>query len=96
MQRLRSHSAKSSQRFDADLAARPEIVALTKGDLPDVKEAFPALKRRFLRRKIPLFLVSSAAHQGLLPLLHALFLEVERARKAEGVRAKALETVIEE
>jgi GTP-binding protein len=56
--------------FSEDLAGRPEIVALTKADLPDVQAAYPALKQRFETEfGKTLYLISAASHAGLTPLL---------------------------
>jgi GTP-binding protein len=70
--------------FDPGLAARPEVVALTKADLPDVREAYPALKKRFKKRGVDLLLVSAAAHEGDTEILSALWkkLQEERTREA--------------
>jgi GTPase len=64
---------KELAKHSAELAARPEIVALSKADLPEVKEAYPALKKRFKRAKIDLRLVSAATREGLDELVHDLF-----------------------
>lgn len=60
--------------FDPELAKRPEIVALTKADLPFVREAYPATKAEFAALGIDLWLVSSATHEGIDRLL----LEIEQ------------------
>jgi GTP-binding protein len=71
---------KELQRYSPELAMRPEIVALSKADLPEVREAYPALKRRFKRAKIDLRLVSAATHEGLSDLVNELAaMRAERA-----------------
>ena len=60
-------------KFDPELAKRPQIVAMTKADLPDVQEAYKKQKKRFARRKIDLQLVSAATGEGVKDLLLALF-----------------------
>ena len=67
-------------RFSSELAARPEIVALSKADLPEVREAYPALKRRFARLKVKLRLVSAATRDGLDELVAELWHLVREAR----------------
>ena len=57
------------EKYGGNLAERPEVVALSKGDLPEVCEAYPELKARFAQMGIDLHLVSSAAHQGLDELM---------------------------
>jgi GTPase len=59
--------------WSPELAERPEIVALSKADLPDVKEVYPALKKRFARHKIKLRLVSAATREGLDELIVDLY-----------------------
>ncbi len=46
------------EQYDAELAKRPQIVALNKSDLPDVQEAFPALRDKFAARGITLHQMS--------------------------------------
>jgi GTP-binding protein len=57
------------RKFDPELAERPQVVALSKADLPEVREAWPALRKRFARRKIHLHLVSAATGEGVRELL---------------------------
>lgn len=73
---------KELARFDPELAARPEIVALSKADLPDVRELFPKLRQRFKRRGVTLHLVSAPTHEGIAPVVNALreTIAAERAR----------------
>ncbi len=59
--------------FGSDLANRPELVVLTKGDLPEVQEAYPELRKRFKRKKIDLKLISTATHQGLDTCVQSLW-----------------------
>ena len=61
------------ERYSPELATRPEIVALSKSDLTEVKEGYPALKERFARAKIELRLVSAATREGLDALMVELF-----------------------
>jgi GTP-binding protein len=59
--------------YDGELAKRPEIVAMTKADLPEVRAAYPAVKKRLARRKIDLRLVSAATGEGVRSLLVDLY-----------------------
>jgi GTP-binding protein len=61
------------EKFDPELAKRPQVVALSKADLPDVVEAYPRLKKRFARRHVALRLVSAATGEGVRELLVELF-----------------------
>jgi len=63
---------KELAHWNTELAARPEIVALSKADLPEVKEAYPALAERFAREGVSLHLVSAATRDGLEPLIRLL------------------------
>jgi GTP-binding protein len=74
--------------FDPALAARPEIVAMTKADLPEVQEAYPALKDEFEKRGITLHLVSAVTHQDLTPLLHLLADTIAAERSAQDESEK--------
>jgi GTPase len=58
--------------FNPDLAGRPEVVALTKADLPDVLEAYPTLAQDFKKLGVDLRIVSAATHQGLTELMQEL------------------------
>jgi len=64
---------KELQTWSPELAQRPEIVALSKADLTDVKEEYPALKKRFARLKVKLYLVSAATREGVDELVLDLF-----------------------
>jgi len=61
------------ERYDPTLAARPQIVALAKIDLPHVQEAYPRLRERFAARGIELLAVSAVSRQGLAELLERVW-----------------------
>jgi GTP-binding protein len=58
-------------KYDEGLAKRPQIVALSKADLPEAREAYPALRERFAARGIELHLVSAASGEGVPAVLEA-------------------------
>ena len=58
--------------FSPELAERPELVAMTKADLPEVREAYAAAKSSFAEIGVELFLISSATHEGLDALMQEL------------------------
>ncbi len=60
-------------KFDEELVKRPEIVAMTKADLPEVREAFEDVKRRFEERGVDVRLVSAVTHENVRPLLVDLY-----------------------
>jgi GTP-binding protein len=69
---------KELAAYDAELASRPQIVALSMADLPEVKEAYPALRDRFARRGIELHLVSGVTGEGVQRLLEELWKAIRR------------------
>jgi GTP-binding protein len=71
------------RRFDPELAKRPEIVAMTKADIPEVREAFPALKKAFAKKKIDLRLISAATGEGIRDLLIDLYRLVTGKKSVE-------------
>jgi GTP-binding protein len=58
--------------FSGAVAAKPQVVALTKVDLPDVRAAADRLRKRFARRGIELHVVSAATGEGMPGLLDAV------------------------
>jgi GTPase len=74
---------KELKKFDAELAKRPTLVALSKADVTEVREAYPKLKARFKRKKIDLHLVSAATGEGVRELVYALHALI-RDRKPAG------------
>jgi GTP-binding protein len=60
-------------KFDPQLAKRPQVVAMSKADLPDVREAYPKLKRKFARRGVALRLFSAATGEGVRDVLVELY-----------------------
>jgi GTP-binding protein len=73
--------SKELRRFDPELAKRPTIVAMSKADLPEVREAYKKAKSQFKRtKKIDLFLVSAATGEGIRDVLNRLRAIVSEAR----------------
>jgi GTP-binding protein len=66
------------KRFDPGLAKRPTLVALSKADITEVRDAYPKLKARFKRKKIDLHLVSAATGEGVRELVYALAALIKR------------------
>jgi GTPase len=60
-------------KYDPELAKRPQIVALSKMDLPETREAYPALKKKFARKKVELHALSAATGEGVPPILEKLW-----------------------
>ncbi len=74
------------ERFDPELAARPELVALSKADVPEVREAYVKLRARFKRAGVTLHLVSAATGDGVDALMIALYEIVKEGRPERGGR----------
>ncbi len=79
------------EAFDPQLAAKPQILVGNKIDLSEARQAYPALRARFLERGIELWAISAATGEGVQSLMrevgtrwHAL-----RARAAGGSAALA-------
>jgi GTPase len=60
-------------KFDPRLANRPQVVAMSKGDLPDVREAWAALRPRFAERGVDLLLTSAATGEGVREVVNSLW-----------------------
>jgi GTP-binding protein len=73
--------------FDPGLAQKPQVVALNKIDLPQVRERVDVLKERFLDNGLKLHLVSALSREGLRELLfeayHLLTLAAEHQEESE-------------
>jgi GTP-binding protein len=59
--------------YDAELAGRPQIVALNKLDLPHVRDALPALTAAFAARGLRLHAIAAATGEGTAPLLEEVW-----------------------
>jgi len=72
---------KELAKFDKALAKRPEIVALSKADISEVRDAYPALKKQFAKKKIKLHLVSAATGLGVRELSVELYKMISKVPK---------------
>jgi len=72
------------ERFDPELAERPQVVVLGKMDLPDTKAAYPKLKKAFAKRGVVLHAVSAVSHAGLPELLEVLWSMSAKVAKGDG------------
>jgi GTP-binding protein len=72
------------EKYSPELAKRPEIVALSKADLPDVRAAYADLKARFRARHIEILLVSAATGEGVPALVEQMSRIVAGARSARS------------
>jgi GTP-binding protein len=60
------------ERFDPRLLERPMIVAVSKCDLPEARDAYEEVRAALEPRGLRVFAISSATQEGLAPLLEAL------------------------
>jgi GTP-binding protein len=65
---------------DPDLATKPQIVAVTKLDLAETRDALPAVRQRFAQRGIALLAVSGATGEGTPELVARIAAAVAAAR----------------
>ncbi len=80
---------KELARFSPELATRPEVVVLSKSDLPDVREAYDKLAQRFAKLGKKLQLISAATRDGIAPLVEELWRRVRGLDVAEEVALAA-------
>ncbi|HVR62806.1 MAG TPA: GTPase ObgE [Polyangia bacterium] len=75
--------------YDPELAGRPQIVAVNKIDIPEVRRLRARLAAPFQRRGIDLRFISAATGEGVPELLEAAWdlLKQERARVAQQAQA---------
>jgi GTP-binding protein len=67
-------------KFDARLGQRPQVVAMSKADLPEVRVAWSNAKDKFAERGIDLLLVSAATGEGVREVLGALWRLLDQGR----------------
>jgi GTP-binding protein len=67
--------------YDETLAAKPEVVALTKMDLPFVEQSFEELRAKFEAEGVTLFGVSAPSQKSVRPVLEKLWQLVEQQRR---------------
>ena len=70
------------ERYSPELAKRPQIVALSKLDLTETREAYESWRRKFAARGITLHAVSAATGEGVKELLEALWPSLAGGRPA--------------
>jgi GTP-binding protein len=74
--------------FDPALAAKPQIVAANKIDLPEAREAAALLKEKFAAMSVPFLAISAATREGLRELVISISRKLE-AKKESADRAAA-------
>jgi GTPase len=74
--------------FDPELAARPEVIALSKADIPEVVELYSELRERFAAEGKELLLLSAATGEGVREALLKLWEHVGGDDSRAGVRIR--------
>lgn len=69
-------------KYDADLAARPQIVVATKIDALDDPERLESLKKRAKKDRKLFFAISAVANMGVKELVNALTEQIDASRQA--------------
>ena len=69
-------------RYDESLSRKPQMVVLTKMDIPDIQEQAEELAGHFESLGYPVFKISSVTGEGLKELVHAVGEELDRRREA--------------
>ncbi|MGD0676921.1 MAG: GTPase ObgE [Polyangiaceae bacterium] len=65
-------------KFDPELAKRPQVVAMSKADLPDVREQWPVVRAAFAQRGLGVHLVSAVTGEGIRELVTSLYTLVRK------------------
>ncbi len=60
------------EKFDPELAQRPEVIALSKSDITEVRELYEDLRQKFAERGKQLYLVSAATRDGVRAVIEEL------------------------
>jgi GTP-binding protein len=66
--------------FGDELRARPQILVITKMDLPTTRERLPEVQHAFAQRGIQSLAISAVTREGLKPLLDRIMQELEAQR----------------
>jgi GTPase len=64
-------------KYSPELAARPEVVALSKTDITEVQEEFETWREKFAERGVELHALSAATHRGISEVLGALSIQLK-------------------
>src|SRR5581483_2267834 len=61
------------ERYDPELARRPQVVALSKLDVTETRAAYPSLKEKLAARGVELHAISAATGEGVKELLEVVW-----------------------
>jgi GTP-binding protein len=74
-------------RYDAALAQKPQIVVVTKIDIPEVREQADRIKTHFEACGYPTFMISAVTGEGVRELVEAVGQELDARRELESPTA---------
>ncbi|PNU19431.1 GTPase ObgE [Geothermobacter hydrogeniphilus] len=69
-------------RHNPELADKPQLIALTKQDLTEVRDRTPEVRAHFEQLGYQVFCISAATGEGLEPLVHALGRKLDEQRRS--------------
>ena len=78
------------EEYSPELAARPQVVVLTKMDLQEARDKWPALKRRAEEEELPAFAISSATREGVQELMNETARRLSEIWRDEAEQQKRL------
>ncbi len=67
-------------RYSPEIAGRPQIVALSKCDITETREAFPHWQAEFAKRGVELHAISAATGAGIRELLEKVYQQIRPAQ----------------
>lgn len=81
------------QKYNPELAKRPEVIALTKADGidQDIIDMQKDALAKVTGKDSPIFVISAVAHQGITEVLRALRKKVQKYRAAEAEKSEQVE-----
>ncbi|RLC75802.1 MAG: GTPase ObgE [Chloroflexi bacterium] len=74
--------------FSERLAAKPQIVAFNKMDLPEVRERWPSVKEKMLERGYGIYAISAATGEGVWELMRAVALLLREMPKEWPIKER--------
>jgi GTP-binding protein len=84
------------KQYDAELAAKPQVVAINKIDLQEVRDRLPALIEQFREMGYEAYPISAATRAGVQDLLRAVAAKLRELPKPEWAEDEAEEAEGEE
>ena len=75
--------------FNEELAMRPQIVAINKVDIPDVRRRVSGMRSEFLKREVRVQFISAVAREGLDSLLDSILQGLHEVRSSDKRRVEA-------